>query len=109
MSRASLAQDKAAEAGKFLRRAVAIREKVNGADDPGLTQTLDLLGKAYAAESKDSEAEQSWSRALRVGEKNFGQASLELAAPLDSLATFYLSPAAVCRCYAGLTARAFPA
>jgi len=41
--------------------------------------------------SKDSEAEQSWARGLRIGEKAFGQASLELAPPLDSLAQFYLS------------------
>jgi tetratricopeptide (TPR) repeat protein len=93
LARAALAQDKAEEGSKFLRRALAIREKLNeqrASDLLQLAATLNMLGRSYTAEGKESEAEASFVRALRTVEKAGGNA-LELSTTLDNLGGFYLT------------------
>lgn len=93
LARAALAQDKSEEGSKFLRRALAIREKLNeqrASDLLQLAATLNMLGKSYTVEGKESEAEASFVRALRTIEKAGGNA-LELSTTLDNLGSFYLT------------------
>lgn len=96
LSRAAMAQEKAEDAAKSLRRALTIREKYASAqplvadDVLHLATTLNLLGRAYQAEGKDTEAETSFVRALRTVEKA-GNNPVELSQTLDNLGSYYIT------------------
>ncbi|BDC50216.1 hypothetical protein F183_A25320 [Bryobacterales bacterium F-183] len=93
LSRAYMAQEKAEDASKVLRRALPIREKYAIAptnDLLPLATTLNLLGRANQAEGKDAEAETAFVRALRTVEKA-GNNPVELSQTLDNLGSYYIT------------------
>ena len=75
--------DEAVSVGK---RALELRERVLGAENPELVPVLINLGEVYRAEKKFSDAQSSYERALAIGEKAFGAEDKRLAPILDKLA-----------------------
>ena len=62
-------EGKLAEAVELCQRALAIREKVSGADNQLVTPTLIRLGELYTAQRRYDHAEQTLKRALAIREK----------------------------------------
>jgi tetratricopeptide (TPR) repeat protein len=80
-----LNQRKYAEAEPYFRRALAIREKLTGADRAALARSLENLGSLYAQQSRYGEAVEFESRAVRVFEETLGPQSPQLADGLQNL------------------------
>ena len=73
----------------LFRRALEIREKVFGPEDPGVVASLDGLAVAYAKQGKYGEAEPLFCRGLAIREKVLGPENPGIASSLDGLAVFY--------------------
>jgi len=80
------AQNKPEAAIPTLLAAIGIREKVLGADSPGLLPDLDRLGAAQIATRVYEEAEATFRRALMIRERIEGSQSPDLLTTLDGLA-----------------------
>ncbi len=81
-----MAQNKPEAAIPTLVTAIAIREKVLGADSPGLLSELDRLGAAQLAVRTYDAAEITFRRALVIRERVVGSQSPDLLTTLDGLA-----------------------
>jgi len=68
-----------------LKRALAIRENVLGAEHPDTAKTLSDLSLLYFHEKKPAEAEEFARRALPLEEKTFGSESLQVSTTLNRL------------------------
>lgn len=64
-----LAQGKYSEAEPVLKRALVIREKMDGQNDPDVAQTLQNLASVYLSRGNDYEAERLYRRALPIREE----------------------------------------
>ena len=80
------AQNKPEAAIPTLLTAIGIREKVLGADSPGLLSELDRLGAAQITTRVYSDAEVTFRRALVIRERIEGSQSPDLLTTLDGLA-----------------------
>ena len=67
------AQGKYAEAVASSKRALSIREKIWGPDDPDVAEGLSSLGRLYELEGKYTEAEPCFRRALNIMENALGK------------------------------------
>jgi tetratricopeptide (TPR) repeat protein len=81
-----MGQQKPEEAIPTLVTAIGIREKVLGADSPGLLTELDRLGAAQITTRVYEAAETTFRRALVIRERVVGSQSPELLTTLDGLA-----------------------
>ncbi len=81
-----VAQNKPEVAIPTLLTAIGIREKVLGADSPGLLSELDRLGAAQLSARTYDAAEITFRRALVIRERVFGSKSPDLLTTLDGLA-----------------------
>jgi tetratricopeptide (TPR) repeat protein len=81
-----LAQNKPDAAIPTLLTAIGIREKVLGADSPGLLAELDRLGSAQITTRTYADAETTFRRALVIRERIEGSQSPDLLTTLDGLA-----------------------
>src|SRR5580704_7356184 len=80
------AQNKPEAAIPTLLTAIGIREKVLGADSPGLLSELDRLGAAQISVRTYDTAETTFRRALVIRERVVGSKSPDLLTTLDGLA-----------------------
>jgi tetratricopeptide (TPR) repeat protein len=80
------AQNKPEAAIPTLETAIGIREKVLGADSPGLLPELDRLGAAQISTRAYDDAETTFRRALVIRERVEGSQSPDLLTTLDGLA-----------------------
>ncbi len=80
------ARSKEVEAEARFRRALAIREKVLGAEHPDTAQTLSYLGLLFYKQGKTSEAEQLFRKAVEILTKARGNEDPETAENLNNLA-----------------------
>jgi tetratricopeptide (TPR) repeat protein len=80
------AQNKPEAAIPTLLTAIGIREKLLGADSPGLLSEFDRLGAAQIATHAYSDAETTFRRALVIRERIEGSQSPDLLTTLDGLA-----------------------
>lgn len=73
----------------LLQIALAIREKVSGADSPDTARTLNDLGVLYHAIGEYIQAEQYFTRALQIQEQIKGPEHLDVAQILNNLGSLY--------------------
>ena len=73
------------KAEPFLKRALAIRENILGAEHPDTAKTLSDLSLLYFYEKKPAAAEEFARRALPLEEKTFGAESLQVSTTLNRL------------------------
>lgn len=71
------------------KRALNIRELVQGAEHPAVADLLDRLAYVYYGLGKYEQVEESYRRALSIREKHFGPAHLQVAVSLEQLAARY--------------------
>jgi tetratricopeptide (TPR) repeat protein len=81
-----MGQNKPEAAVVTLQTAIGIREKVLGADSPGLLPELDRLGSAQISTRTYDDAETTFRRALVIRERIEGSQSSDLLTTLDGLA-----------------------
>jgi tetratricopeptide (TPR) repeat protein len=77
------------EAEPLYQRALAMRGKVLGPEDPDVAQSLNNLGVLYRAQGKYAEAEPLYQRALAIWEKALGPEHANVATGLNNLAGLY--------------------
>jgi tetratricopeptide (TPR) repeat protein len=75
-----------AEAEPLFRKALAIRERVLGADDPAVAQSLNRLGLLLRNRGKYSEAEPLFRQSLEIWSKKSSEESSDVAQSLNNLA-----------------------
>jgi tetratricopeptide (TPR) repeat protein len=73
----------------LLQRALAIREKVLGPEDPDVAESLNNLGELHRTLGRSREAEPLHKRALAIWEKALGPEHPAVAASLNNLALLY--------------------
>ena len=78
-----------AEAGPLYQRALAIREKALGPEDPSVATSLNNLALLYDNQGKYTEAEPLHQRALAIREKVLGPEHPNVAQSLNNLALLY--------------------
>jgi tetratricopeptide (TPR) repeat protein len=78
--------DEALEAAK---RALAIREKTLGFDNPDLANSLSNLARIYRAKGDFANAESTFRRIVEIIEKKLGAEHREIIRPISNLATLY--------------------
>ena len=83
------AQGRYADAESLYKRALAIREKALGPDNPDVSDSLDNLAAFYEAQGRFADAESLYKRALAIREKALGPDNLAVAGTLSKLAAFY--------------------
>jgi tetratricopeptide (TPR) repeat protein len=84
-------QGKYAAAEPMYRRALAIREKALGPDNPELVPSLDNLAWTCYAQRKFAEAEPLYGRSLLIWEKAVGTEHPTVATALDNLAGVFVA------------------
>ena len=62
-----------ANAERYMRQALAVREKVYGAESAGVAMALEALGKVLAKARRQNEAEPLFRRALKIRQDTVGQ------------------------------------
>ena len=72
-----------------LERALAIREKVFGAEHPGVARSLNNLAMLHATQARYDKAEALLKRATAIWEKTRGRYDPEVATSLNNLAMLY--------------------
>ncbi len=77
------------KAEALYQRALEIREKVLGPDDPAMAPTLSALAALYQVQGRQIEAEAPLRRALAIREKTLRPDHPDVVASLASLAAFY--------------------
>jgi tetratricopeptide (TPR) repeat protein len=77
------------DAEPLFQRALALRAKVLGPEDPDVAQSLNNLGALYRAEGKYAQAEPLSQRALAIWEKALGPEHPNVATSLNNLAGLY--------------------
>jgi tetratricopeptide (TPR) repeat protein len=77
------------QAETVLKRAINVREKAVGANNPELVVTLNRLATVYQNEGKYTEAETLIERGLTIREKAFGVNNLNVAISTQALADLY--------------------
>jgi len=77
------------EAEPLYERALAIREKVLGAEHPDTAQSLNNLAVLYYNQGRYAEAEPLYVRALAIAEKVLGAEHPDTASSLNNLAALY--------------------
>jgi len=77
------------EAEPLYQRALALREKVLGAEDPDVATSLNNLALLYQNQGKYAQAEPLYQRALALREKVLGPDHPDVAGSLNNLATLY--------------------
>jgi len=82
-------QGKYAEATPLAERALAIREKVLGAEHPDVANSLNNLAFLYQNQGKYTQVEPLYLRALAINEKVLGVEHLVVAISLNNLAFVY--------------------
>jgi TonB family protein len=82
-------QGKYADAELILKRALAVREKAHGPDDPDVAWGAQRLAYSYMQEGKYSDAEPYLKRAIAVREKALGPESREVSESVRLLARAY--------------------
>jgi tetratricopeptide (TPR) repeat protein len=80
-----------AEAESLHQRALAIREKALGPDDPGTATCLNNLAGLHCRQGRYGEAEPLYQRALAIREKALGPGHADTAQSLNNLAFLYYS------------------
>ena len=73
----------------FLKRSIAIDQKIHGCDHPGLAALLGRLAALYQAAGRYREAEPLLQRAFSIDAKALGREHPELAGRLNNLAVLY--------------------
>ena len=81
-----LAQEKYDEAEGLFRRALVIREQVQGDDHPDVAQALTHLSVVYTLQAKFGEAEVLLRRALAIQQRALGDNDITVATTLGFLA-----------------------
>jgi CHAT domain-containing protein len=71
------------------KRAVDIREKVQGKNHPDVATSLNNLALLYVSQGKYTEAERLYQRSLAINEKILGKDHLAVADSLNNLADLY--------------------
>ena len=84
-------QGKYAEAIPLAERALAIREKILGAEHPDVATSLNNLAALYYSQGKYAQAEPLYQRALAIHEKVLGAEHPDVATSLNNLAELYYS------------------
>jgi TonB family protein len=84
-------QGKYADAELMLKRALAVREKAHGPEDPDVAWGAQRLAYSYMQEGKYSDAEPYLKRAIAIREKSLGPESREVSESLGLLAQSYVS------------------
>lgn len=79
-----------AQAEMFHRRALAVQERISGADHPDVALTLAALARTHYYQENYQEIEPLYQRAIALLEVCGGPEDLRLAFPLQGLALFYL-------------------
>lgn len=88
LARQMQTQGKYLEAEPLLRRALAIRERVLGGEDPRVADTILKLAGLLGAQNRSADAERFFRRAIAVQEKAFGPESAEVADTLFQFGEF---------------------
>jgi tetratricopeptide (TPR) repeat protein len=88
LARQLQAQGKFSDAEPLLRRALAIRERVLGPDDPRVADSILKLATLLGAQNRAADAERFFRRAIAVQEKAFGPDSAEVADTLYQFGEF---------------------
>lgn len=78
-----------AEAEPLYERALAIREKELGTQDPEVAAVLNNLAVLFSAQGRYARAEGLYKRALAIAEKTLAPEDLRVATLLNNLAEFY--------------------
>jgi tetratricopeptide (TPR) repeat protein len=89
-----LKDGKVDEAEKLFRSALAIRERINGPDDPETARCLGNLAFATMKQGKNKQAEDLFMRALSIRERALGPNHLDVARVHHDLGLLYLSEGA---------------
>jgi len=88
LARQLQAQGKFIDAEPLLRRALAIRERVLGPDDPSVADSILKLARLLGAQNRSADAERFFRRAIAIQEKAFGPESSEVADTLYQFGEF---------------------
>jgi tetratricopeptide (TPR) repeat protein len=75
----------------LLKRALAIKEKIVGTNDPDVATILNNLGGLYAKQGRYVDAESLYKRSLEIREKALGREHPDVALSLNNLAELYLT------------------
>ncbi|MCX7093617.1 MAG: tetratricopeptide repeat protein [Methylobacter sp.] len=78
------------QAEDYLLQALAIREKILGAEHIDTADSLNNLGNIYYEKGEFDKAEQHYQRALIIREKILGNNNPDLASTLNNLGTLYV-------------------
>src|SRR5262249_24050981 len=89
LGRVFAAQNEHAQSLASFERAVAIKQRSRGGEDPELAEALHELGMARARLGQYPQALEDHQRALRIREKSLGADHPEVAASLGELGTVY--------------------
>jgi CHAT domain-containing protein/tetratricopeptide (TPR) repeat protein len=79
-------QGKYSDAEEFFERALAVKEKVLGTENPDVADTLNSLAAVYLDQGRYADAEGLFKRALAIREKTLGKDNPEVAKTLNNLA-----------------------
>src|SRR5262245_38191976 len=83
------ADGKYKEAIEVFNKALAIREKILGPDDPMIAQILNHLGVLFPLVGDDEQGEAALKRAVTIYEKTYGPDDISVSAPLSNLSLIY--------------------
>ncbi|MCA1564318.1 MAG: tetratricopeptide repeat protein [Acidobacteria bacterium] len=76
-------------AEKIYLRSLAIREKIEGTENPNVASTLSALGTTYLKKENFAQAEAAYRRVLAIREKSLGAEHVDVASALYSLSSVY--------------------
>jgi CHAT domain-containing protein/Tfp pilus assembly protein PilF len=79
------------KAESYAQRALAVAEKLSGADNPSLAYSLTALANVYQESGKFQEAESLYRRVLAIYDQTLGTENAMKAKILTALATLYLT------------------
>lgn len=83
------------EAITLAEKALAIREQVQGVDNPDISELLNILSTAYLRLSEWEKSETYCLRSIKIWEKLDGASSIKLTTPITNLASIALSKGAL--------------
>lgn len=86
MAQRSVDDNNLGQAEDYLRKAISIKEKMDGAESPDLCSSLDRLSELYVVQGKPAAAEPLLRRSLALKEKNQGTDSADTKQSMRRLA-----------------------